>query len=268
MSELFQEVGFPLSDGTSARMTRIAAFRLSREFGIEHGRVKKGRGGDCIVARVQSSKYPDAKEVNLRDLLAYFVYGMFERSAFRSAFKTDRGRKFFLRDGDARNLMPSNVAVTEDSAPEEIDAETKPYAPRAKAQARATTLSVDKQLDIIAEPELQKSMLRIAISRLRSKFLAEEILGCVVLSIVEQIRAEKYVGVTGSTTDQQNHFRQWVRSAAFRQSEKRALAGIFLGDVESDPAAIRLRRVLQYEKKMGVTSPDRHALALQLESTV
>jgi hypothetical protein len=217
--------------------------------------------------RVSREQYPNAKgEIALRDLLAYFVYGIYKRNAFRAAFKTDKGRKFYLRDGDPRNLLPSNVAISEDTESEEM-IEKKLYAPRAKKNSRVTTLTHDTQLDLLAEAALQKSLMRIAVSKLRSEKLAEEVLGAVVLSIVEQIRANKYCGVDASVREQENHFRQWVMSSAFRQCEKRAQANIRLGDVESDRVAIRLRRVLQYEKEIGVPSPDRHSMALQLEKS-
>jgi hypothetical protein len=235
----------PLSDGTLCCLTEYALRVLGHEFGISSGRVKKAGSGsyDFVAVTPAVAKYPDSREVALKDLLAVTAYKI----------AGDPGQKFVLLDGDIRNLMPDNVALSARPEPKE------PRQPKAKKTRKvvvASALPLEMQLELLAlavtghsyvdgdgEWKKVKKLVTIGQALLRNKALAEEICGEVVLSLVEQIHAGAFRGK--STVE----FFGWVRESAYRQFSKR-LDGVlmrYIGDVETDPSAIRLRKAMHSE---------------------
>src|SRR5579862_1029167 len=44
-------IDFPLSDGTTAKITALAQQQLEHQFGVTNGRLKRGRGSDSVVVK-------------------------------------------------------------------------------------------------------------------------------------------------------------------------------------------------------------------------
>src|SRR5258706_16311571 len=119
-SDLHKTIDFPLTDGTFAKVTAQGAHSLDQGFGVVHGRLKRGKGSDAVVVkprRAFGKPTPAAKELPLRDLLGY-CYGIMPPTML-----SEPGQSLFLVDGDPRNLLPSNIALT---APTEISSEETP----------------------------------------------------------------------------------------------------------------------------------------------
>jgi hypothetical protein len=241
----------PLTDGTLCRITEPALWLLEDHFGIHSGRVRKGAGGHAdVVVKPSPAKYPDATEVPLRDLLAVFSY--------RMAGDAEPGDKWRCLDGDCRNLLPSNIVI-EKAAPKKI-VRSSPRKFAAKTEHAPSALSKERQLELLSQAisghtykqllpdgtpeEIRiKPLAHIGFAMLWNKPLVGEVLGGIVLDLVEQINAGKFRG----NCDAQ--FFGWVRQVARNQFHER-LAGLLKGcvsDMEHDRAAIRLRKVLQQE---------------------
>ena len=241
----------PLTDGTVCLITEHALWLLQGHFGISSGRVRKGAGGHAdVVVKPSPAKYPDPTEVVLRDLLAVFAYGM--------AGDAEPGDKWALADGDCRNLMPDNIAVTK-AEPKKIK-QSAPRKFKAKTEHAPSALSKDRQLELLSRaiagntyrkllpdgtPEeiRVKPLASIGFSMLGSRPLVGEVLGEIVLDLVEQINAGKFRG------DCDAQFFGWVRQVTRNQFQER-LDGLLEGairDIEHDRGAIRLRKVLQQE---------------------
>jgi hypothetical protein len=252
-NEIIEVATLPLSDRTLCKISEYGLFVLSSTFGIRSARIKKGKGTEQVVAKPTAPDYRSASEVALKDLLAVFAYGLGRDS--------EPGQSFVLVDGDARNLLPTNIVLSErraETAEELEESEKQP-----KTRGASSSITTDKQIEMLSQAiaghsyeadgatHTVKPLLQIGLAILHNQPLAEEVLANVILSLAEQIKEQKFRGNT------RGEFFAWVRTSARRQFRKR-LDGIlegYVGDVETDRSAIKLRKVLEYETKTSGDGP-------------
>jgi hypothetical protein len=240
--QMTKETAIPLSDGTPCRMSQVAAIILADDFGIERARLKSGAGGNArVVATPKSAEYRNAREVPLIYLLATFAYG------FRDC-DLEPGQRWVCADGDPRNLTQSNIVPSK--------SETRCEEPARRAKKERVTVfldspAVNRQLDMLGsvirdrsfyvkdgEEKNAASLYAIGLDILCKPFLVETVLGDVVVTIAEQIRAGQFRGQSDG------EFFSWVRTIARNQFKRRQKAAISnaMGDIEPDRAARRLRK--------------------------
>jgi hypothetical protein len=100
----------PLSDGTWVIVTEDAKAELVQEYGIVRGTIANGEvvvwlDGARMVTRGRVLQR-SASYVSLKDILACWVYGF-------KHFLEDTDQRFVLNDGNPRNLLPSNIGVSQ-----------------------------------------------------------------------------------------------------------------------------------------------------------
>lgn len=233
LKEIQKTVDFPLTDGSVARITESGSYCLEEDFGVTSGRIRRGKGGEAVMVRptlCYGKPVPKpAKEVVLRDLLAVWVYYSPELR------NPEPSQSFYLVDGNARNLTPENIALTE--RPEIRWPEPKE---RKKKHIAEVPLSTKQLFDELGEifPEMQKHVLTLI---RRSKWQATEVLAEVLFELLRQIRNgtcpaknknELYVWAFGSLKLAAKWKRDAIRDGRCR-------------DVDHDKAAIRLARVVR-----------------------
>jgi hypothetical protein len=246
----------PLSDGTFALLTPKALGRLEDEFGIVEARVKKGAAGcNAVVARISTGDFRTNKEIPVRDLLATWVY-------FPSWHPNEnRGRSYFLTDGDARNLMPGNFLLTD--APTVVNfEEKKPRVKKVSApRVRPTdALPIETQEALLEEAFPKMRGIATAILRPESTAQGEEVCQTTALELLQQIRAG------GCDSINKWQFFAWAFSAV-KTVALRKLRNIQSGvckDVDHDRAAIRLLRVKRLNGKMR----EQAGLSLELDENM
>jgi hypothetical protein len=98
----------PLLDGTYVTVTAEAKEELALGYGVTGGRFREGEVQVWIEGRIVNCGkviQRSASYVPLRDVLACWVYRM-ER------LLDDADQVFILKDGNPRNLLMSNIAVS------------------------------------------------------------------------------------------------------------------------------------------------------------
>ncbi len=259
-----QPVQFPLSDGTHAVITAYALRDLRNNRDVITGRMKKGAGGNSAVyVSVEKHDGKGTVELPLRDMLAAFTYRIRVE---------DSDQKYFLIDGDPRNLLPSNIGVT---PRKEIPfvVERAAYKPRALKPRPAGAMSVERQREVLQEmnearefhiqpdengaPASERERRRQEFSILfaiglkigtaaRMELIAE-IVAELNLSLLEQIQRGAYAGINGArgAEEQRLHFAVWVKNSARTQFRAR-LCG--RGDIETQPIVSKLQNDFVIER--------------------
>ena len=98
----------PLLDGTYVIVTKDAKEELVRSYGVTGGRYRDGEVQVWIEGRIVNCGkviQRSASYVSLKDVLACWVYRL-ER------LLDDAEQVFVLKDGNPRNLLLSNIAVS------------------------------------------------------------------------------------------------------------------------------------------------------------
>lgn len=251
----------PLKDGTFARLTKEAIQILAEDYGVTSGRLKKGSGSDVVVVtpkRYDGKPVHGAPDVALRDLLATHIYhNMF------TIWEEKDLTGFKLVDGDARNLMPSNITKVMKTVPEVK--ERKPYTrkPVTKMPERpADALGIREQEDLLSEAFPQMKGVAYAIlkpdseSKAGSKSQAEDVVQEVSLSLLQQIRVGKCNAVN------RGQFFSFCFASVQRAAswKLQAITNGVCSDVDHDPAEILLLRVKRLEgdlrEKRGLSVED------------
>jgi hypothetical protein len=257
-------VRFPLSDGTFAKITHGALRGLKYQRDVTSGRMKKGAGGnEAVYVTVEMHGDKDTVELSLRDVLAVFHYGIEVEHA---------SQKFFLKDGDPRNLMPDNIGLTpRKDAPFVVErAPRKSQKPEPRPEGAMTT---DRQVELLLEMNENREFhiksaedgipgserhrnatehnVLVAIGlklgggdRLP---LIREIVQELVVDLYGQIDRGVYTGIAGArgAEEQRTHFCMWVKKAATTQFNARIFGK---GDVERQPIVAKLQNEFLIER--------------------
>jgi hypothetical protein len=241
-----EATNLPLTDGTAAVVTAYALEVLEEEFGIVRGRVKKGSAGDVVMVspkRYAGKPVRGAKEVPLRDLLALHVH------VTHSIWDEKDLAGFKLADGDARNLMPSNIVKV--MKPAQEVSERKPYTRKSTAvtQRPAESLSIAEQEALF--PEVFGKMCGIAkailtpdhYSKTGSESQADDVVQNVAVTVLSLVRAGKCRAIN------RGQFFAFCFSLTQRAAswKLQAITNGFCRDVDHDEAEILLLRVKRLE---------------------
>jgi hypothetical protein len=100
----------PLPDGTYVTVTVDAKREIAEQYGIISGAIANGEvqvwlENARIVTRGRVLSR-SASYVSLKDILACWIYGLKD-------LLEDTDQRFVLKDGNPRNLMPSNIGVSQ-----------------------------------------------------------------------------------------------------------------------------------------------------------
>ena len=98
----------PLFDGTSVVVTAKAKHDLEKFYGVTGGKVVNGEVQVWIEGRIVNCGkviQRSASYVSLKDVVALWIYDL------RNLFDDD-DQTFVLKDGDLRNLLPSNIGAS------------------------------------------------------------------------------------------------------------------------------------------------------------
>jgi hypothetical protein len=244
-----EATNLPLTDGTVAVLTEYALEVLEEDYGIVRGRVKKGSAADVVVVapkRYNGKPVRGTKELVLRDLLAVHVY-----PGMSTIFEEQDLAGFKLVDGDARNLLPSNIAKVMKPAPEVKD--RKPYTrktPALPGKARPTeSLSIAEQEELLSEVFGKMCGVAKAIltpdhySKTGSESQADDVVQEVAMTVLSLVRAGKCRAIN------RGQFFAFCFSLTQRAAswKLQAITSGFCRDVDHDEAEILLLRVKRLE---------------------
>ena len=98
----------PLLDGTFVIVTKDAKEELRKDYGITGGRVRDGEVQVWVEGRIVNCGkviQRSASYVSLKDVLGCWIYRL-------EHLLDDAEQVFVLKDGNPRNLLMSNIAVS------------------------------------------------------------------------------------------------------------------------------------------------------------
>lgn len=229
-------------------MTAHAQDVLETEFGIVKGRLKKGSANAVVMVtpkRYNGKPVHGAREVSLLDLLAVHVYGL--RTIWEDEANAIEGYK--LSDGDARNLLPTNIVKI--MRPVQEVNERKPYTRKAATLTKRLeqSLTIAEQEELLSEAFGKMRGVAYAIlspdsvSKNGSRHQADDVVQEVAVTVLAMIRAGKVRAIN------RGQFFAFCFSLTQRAAswKYQAIASGFCRDVDHDEAEILLLRVKRLE---------------------
>lgn len=215
----------------------------------------------CAEGRAKLKTDFGIKTVHLKSGNKFFVAATYRdangklvsRAVHKLLKPAPAGWTYRFADGNPINLRMENILLVEP----EVKESKKKYKPRVKRQRPEKPVTPEQCREWLITPAQKKvegradrevsiytEMRQKIGATLRMDGLADVIHSDCVIEVLTQLKAEKFCGTDRAT------FRNWCLKISHGQAIKR-LAGVlngFVGDIEEDPAAIKLKAALKEMK--------------------